>query len=77
MTINDLKTGDFATVAHLDLLSGSAVRLLDLGFVPGTRVRLLSRAPLGEPLLVELRQHTLMLRKSEAAAIEILPEENK
>lgn len=77
MTINDLKAGNFATIKRLDLLSPCALRLLDLGFVPGTEVLLLSRAPLGEPMLVELRRHTLMLRKSEAEAIEILPEEKK
>lgn len=75
MTINDLKTGALAKIVHLDLLSPAAMRLLDLGFVPDTLVHLLARAPLGEPLLVELRHHTLMLRKSEAAAVEILPEE--
>ena len=71
MTINDLKTGAYGEIKRLDLLSPCAVRLLDLGFVPGTRVHLLARAPLGDPLLVELRRHTLMLRKSEAQAVQI------
>lgn len=77
MTIDDLKTGAYGKIIHLDLLSPCAMRLLDLGFVPGTKVHLLARAPLGEPMLVELRCHTLMLRKSEAQAVEIKPEGKK
>lgn len=74
MTINDLKTGAYGKILRLDLLSPCAVRLLDLGFVPGTKVHLLSRAPLGEPMLVEIRHHTLMMRKSEAQAVQITSE---
>lgn len=77
MTINDLKTGSRAQIKHLDLLSPCAMRLLDLGFVPGTQIQLQARAPLGEPMLVELRQHTLMLRKSEAQSVFIRAEESK
>ena len=51
--------------------SGSPVtrRLLDLGFVPGTRVRAVRRAPLGDPTLYELRGTQLCLRRSEAARV--------
>lgn len=77
MTISDLKAGSFAQITQLDLLSPSAPRLLDLGFVPGTQVRVLSRAPLGEPILIELRRHTLMLRKSEAQSVFVSVEEKK
>jgi ferrous iron transport protein A len=47
--------------------------LLNLGMIPGTRVRLLRRAPLGDPLEVELRGFRLGLRRSEAACIEVEP----
>lgn len=77
MTINDLKTGSCAQIKRLDLLSPCVPRLLDLGFVPGTQVQLLARAPLGEPILVQLRHHTLMLRKSEAQSVFVRLEEKK
>ncbi len=44
-------------------------RLADLGLVPGTRVEVLRRAPLGGPIEVELRGYRLVLRRGEAAAI--------
>jgi ferrous iron transport protein A len=44
-------------------------RLLELGFTPGTEVKVAQAAPLGEPLVVVLRGTRLALRKDEAAWI--------
>jgi len=48
-------------------------RLLELGFVPGTTVRLVRRVDVGNVLEVELRSSRVSLRISEAAAIEVEP----
>jgi len=45
-------------------------QLRRLGLVPGTLVRILRRAPLGDPLEVRLRGYSLALRPSEASALE-------
>ena len=74
MTVLDLKIGERARIAHLDLSSPHAKRLQEVGFVPGSLLLLLARAPLGEPLLLQLRMSTLMLRKNEAVAIHIKKE---
>jgi Fe2+ transport system protein FeoA len=42
-----------------------------MGLTPGTRVRLLGTAPLGDPLELELRGYRLSVRKSEAARVEL------
>lgn len=44
-------------------------RLLDLGFTPNARVKLKGRAPLGDPIIVSLRETTIALRKDEAKNI--------
>jgi len=44
-------------------------RLLGLGFVPGTEVRLIRRVEVGDVLEVELRYSRVSLRISEACAI--------
>ena len=46
-------------------------RLRELGFCPGTEVRLDRRAPLGDPLLFTLRGSQLSLRRGEAVRIEV------
>ena len=58
---------------HVDPGSPVSRRLLDLGFVPGTRVRVLRRAPLGDPTVYELRGTQLCLRRSEAARVWVRP----
>jgi ferrous iron transport protein A len=60
-----------AVVETLDLEGTLRQRMLDLGLVPGTRVRHLRRAPLGDPSVYELRGIQLSLRRSEAARIRV------
>ena len=71
VALADLEPGDAACVERVD--SGSAIgrRLLDLGFVPGTEVRVVRRAPLGDPVEYELRGYRLCLRRTEALRIEV------
>jgi len=46
-------------------------RLLEMGITPGTEIRLLRAAPLGDPLEFEIRGYRLSLRRSEAQQIDI------
>lgn len=48
-------------------------RLLDLGFVPGTRIRVIRYATLGDPMQVEVHGYHLSLRKREARSVVIRP----
>ncbi len=59
-------------VAARPAISG---RLLDLGFVPGTEIAVLRRAPLGDPVLYAVRGAKLCLRRSEASRILVRPAE--
>jgi ferrous iron transport protein A len=67
----DLPPGSVARVAAVDVRSPIGRRLLDLGFVPGTEVRVVRRAPLGDPVEYELRGYRVCLRRSEARQIEV------
>lgn len=71
MTLALLPVGGSAIVDAVANDSPVSTRLLDLGFVPGTVVRALRRAPLGDPTLYELRGTQLCLRRSEAERIEV------
>ena len=46
-------------------------RLLDLGFIPNSRVRVVRRAPLGDPVEYELRGYRVCLRHTEARVIQV------
>jgi ferrous iron transport protein A len=61
-------SGRVRSVAGADEL---ACRLLEMGLTPGTAVTMVGRAPLGDPLEVEVRGYRLSVRRSEAARVEV------
>lgn len=67
----DLQPGQSGTVKAMGE-SHAALRLQELGLLPGTVVQLLRRAPLGDPLELQLRGYCLSLRKAEAAQVRIV-----
>lgn len=48
-------------------------RLMELGLLPGTRVEVKGRAPLGDPLELLVRGSSLSIRRSEAQLIGVRP----
>jgi ferrous iron transport protein A len=70
----DAPPGRTVVIASLDpALASTPIgrRLLALGLAPGTRVRVVRRAPLGDPTVYELRGYQLCLRRSEAAGVRV------
>ena len=49
-------------------------RLEDLGFVPGTRLRVVRRAPFGDPIELEIRGYRLCLRAEQIEGLRVLLE---
>jgi len=50
-------------------------RLLDLGFVPGTRLKIVRRAPLGDPIEIEIRGSRMCFRRSQLRGFRVVLEE--
>jgi ferrous iron transport protein A len=67
----DLAPGERAVVHAVDSSCALGRRLLDLGFRPGTPLRVSRRAPLGDPTSYELRGSQLCLRRTEAERIAV------
>lgn len=78
-TLADMKKGDEGVVARVRGSDGeeeSAIRtrLIELGFVPGERIRVVAQSIFGGmPLAIRLGSSTFALRRHEAEFIEILP----
>ena len=68
-TLCDLTPGSAACVVTVSGKREVRRRLLEMGFVSGTRVRVVRVAPLGDPMEVELHGYHLSLRRSEACTI--------
>jgi ferrous iron transport protein A len=46
-------------------------RLMEMGLVPGARIRLVKVAPLGDPMEIELRHGRLSIRRHEASLVAV------
>jgi ferrous iron transport protein A len=46
-------------------------RIMEMGLVPGTPVRIVAAAPLGDPLTIELRASRMSLRRAEASHVHV------
>jgi Fe2+ transport system protein FeoA len=71
VSLATLGPGSVAVILDVDRASPEGRRLLDLGFVPDTEVRVLKRAPLGDPMVYFLRGTHLCLRRTEADRVRV------
>ena len=69
--LSDMQPGSECEVVGVDLGDAAGRRMLDLGFLPGTRVQVLRRAPLGDPSLYALRCFQLCLRKADSRHVRV------
>ena len=72
-TLASLKIGCAGRIVSLPFGSSPMTRLREMGLLPGTEVRLIRRAPLGDPLEFSVRGSLLSLRQSEAELIVVEP----
>jgi ferrous iron transport protein A len=69
--LSDLAVGARARVLSISGGDELSMRLLEMGLTPGVDVAVVGKAPLGDPLELELRGYRLSVRRSEAARVEI------
>ncbi len=69
--LSDLPQGATVTVVSMPSSDSSMMRLRELGLLPGTRIQLVRRAPLGDPMEISVRGSLLSLRRREADLIEV------
>jgi len=70
--LDQARPGDEVVIESVDRNGSPAgQRLVDLGLLPDTPVRVIRRAPLGDPVEYALRGYRLCLRRSEAARIRV------
>lgn len=70
-SLAEIALGQSATITSVGGPRPFRRRLLEMGLVPGVEVRVVTRAPLGDPLQIEVRGGQWSLRRVEAAQIEV------
>jgi Fe2+ transport system protein FeoA len=75
VNLAELPIGQEAKILEVSGERSFRRRLLELGLLPNTVVRVLRVAPLGDPLELSIRATCLSIRLGEASQITVLPEE--
>ena len=70
-SLAEIALGRSARVASVDGPRAFRRRLLEMGLVPGVDVKVITRAPFGDPLQIEVRGGQWSIRRDEAAQIEV------
>lgn len=71
MRLSDCRPGEALCVTGITGNGPLVQRLMEMGVVAGTTIRVVRFAPLGDPMEIELHDYLLSLRKSEASVVEV------
>ena len=71
MTLNEIGRGESCLMVDLTADGALGQRLMDLGFFPGAKIKVIRNAPLVDPVEIELDGTLLTIRHEEAALIEV------
>jgi Fe2+ transport system protein FeoA len=72
-SLMDLRKGDAAILDGIDLPTEDARRLMELGFVPGTRITAGNSAPGGDPRVFQVDGSEIALRRDTARRLKVRP----
>ncbi|HEY0191436.1 MAG TPA: FeoA family protein [Kofleriaceae bacterium] len=72
-TLADTPLGKPVMVQAVDGARAFRRRLLEMGLVPGTPIKIVTVAPLGDPLRIEVRGGQWSIRRAEAGQIQVTP----
>jgi ferrous iron transport protein A len=70
VTLDQLKPGEKGTISNIKP-SSITIKLLEMGLLPGKEVQYNFKAPMGDPISVQISGYSLSLRLDEASLIEI------
>jgi len=69
--LSELKCGEKGRIVKIGGGGGTRRRLLDMGLVSGSEVKMERVAPLGDPIEIKIKGYNLSLRKEEADSIQV------
>ena len=71
MTLDKLPIGKDAKITAVGGQGTLRLRLLDMGLIPGTRLKLTRIAPMGDPVELLIRGYRLSIRLADAKTVEV------
>ena len=74
MKLSELKTGERGVVVKVNGHGGFRKRIIEMGFVRGSKVKVILNAPLRDPIEYEVIGYKISLRREESSKIEVISE---
>ena len=74
MKLSELRTGERGVVVKVNGHGSFRKRIIEMGFVKGSKVKVILNAPLRDPIEYEIIGYKISLRRDEAAKIEVISE---
>ena len=74
MRLSELKTGERGVIVKVNGHGGFRKRIIEMGFVKGSKVKVILNAPLRDPIEYEIIGYKISLRREEASKIEVISE---
>ena len=74
MKLSELKTGERAVIVKVYGHGSFRKRIIEMGFVKGSKVKVILNAPLKDPIEYEIIGYKISLRREEADKIEVISE---
>ncbi|MCR4587592.1 MAG: ferrous iron transport protein B [Lachnospiraceae bacterium] len=71
MTLKELKIGEKARIVTVGGEGALRQHFLDMGVIPGAKLKVVKLAPMGDPMEIQIHGYSLTLRLSEAEQIEV------
>jgi ferrous iron transport protein A len=71
MTLDKLPIGKDAKITAVGGQGTLRLRLLDMGLIPGTRLKITRIAPMGDPVELLIRGYRLSIRLADAKTVEV------
>ncbi len=71
VNLKSLADGKSGIVEKITLSGATKRRLIEMGITPGTKITVLKRAPLGDPIEILLRGYSLTIRGTDAEQISV------
>lgn len=69
--LTDLKPGESAPVTAMEMTEESLSKMVEMGLGVGRKVALVGKAPMGDPVVIEVIGYRLALRRQEARQIRV------
>ncbi|MBQ9388718.1 MAG: ferrous iron transport protein B, partial [Synergistaceae bacterium] len=73
MTLEELEAGKSAVIETVGGTGHLRQHLLDMGIIPGARLKMIRSAPMGDPLEFRIHDYELTLRAEDASRITVTP----